>query len=351
MKKLALEIANLTALHEPLGWTSLHVMAQTPNTPSIEPFVEPIQIDQPDIFGRTPLHIAVQAGLLSHVAQLIDYGANINAIDRSGWSALHMAAQANHIHIVQLLIHCNAHLDQQITGGNNRGYTALFLAIAAGHHPVIKLLLQHSADLNNIKDFYGDTLLHLTAKLGDLQTTDLLVHHGIDLDAGAEGWTPLHRAAAAGHYAIVKRLLESGAHPDPAIQPKPWYCHTNPQLNCKQEARGPTPLLLATEEINIHITTLQQQGHHSPLLRQLAQNNHIDIIQLLTETNLSALLKTKRNRVSTLFKTCTPYTAIEKRIIDYMHIINLLMQYNANPHQADSYDMTPVKMGRITMTT
>jgi hypothetical protein len=50
-----------------------------------------------------------------------------------------------------------------------------------------------------------------------LPVTQVLAAAGAELDAwgGPEG-TPLHTAAAAGHVAAVKALLEAGADPDAA---------------------------------------------------------------------------------------------------------------------------------------
>ena len=51
------------------------------------------QVDSPNDYNQTPLHIAIETGEEEITRLLIDKGANINAIDRWGRTPLHIAVK------------------------------------------------------------------------------------------------------------------------------------------------------------------------------------------------------------------------------------------------------------------
>lgn len=64
-------------------------------------------------------------------------------------------------------------------------------------------------------DSGGDSLVHIAAQHGDLNTIKLLVEAGIDIDQkGDMGFTALHYAYDSKHLGVVDFLLARGASPD-----------------------------------------------------------------------------------------------------------------------------------------
>jgi ankyrin repeat protein len=60
----------------------------------------------------------------------------------------------------------------------------------------------------------GDTLLHVIAIWGDVESAKLLLDAGVEIDAvGEDDFTPLHEAIAQEHVEMVKLLLSLGADP------------------------------------------------------------------------------------------------------------------------------------------
>ena len=90
----------------------------------------------PEVFFQS-----VESGDYAEVKRLIEKGADVNAQDNEGATALMLASYNGHTEVVKLLIDkgvdVNAHA--------NTGHTALMLASAEGHKEIVKLLLNAGA--------------------------------------------------------------------------------------------------------------------------------------------------------------------------------------------------------------
>ena len=72
--------------------------------------------------------------------------------------------------------------------------------------------IRAGADLN-ARDMWGETPLHYAAMNGYVDSINVLLEAGADVDAreGFIGNTPLHNAASCGHEEICKTLIRAGA--------------------------------------------------------------------------------------------------------------------------------------------
>ena len=95
-----------------------------------------------DLLRLTPLHVASSVGDVNVVNLLIEYKANLNAIDSSGETSLHKAASRGQAAVCQVLVGALLEGGEQscILDGNKQ--SAFFRAAHKGHMPVVELFLK-----------------------------------------------------------------------------------------------------------------------------------------------------------------------------------------------------------------
>ncbi len=104
-------------------------------------------INAQDGLGQTALHWAADQGDLSTAKMLIKKRANIKTKDIWGWTALHWAAFMGHTDIVKILIKTKADIYAKDEDGN----TALQLA-QQNHHQEIVNILHHEEEADSIHE-------------------------------------------------------------------------------------------------------------------------------------------------------------------------------------------------------
>lgn len=175
---------------------------------------------------------AAEAGQRDAVRALLQQGADPNAGQADGMTALHWAAHDNDIAMAKLLLEAGAR-----AGMSNRyGITPLFLACQNGNVAIATLLLESGAD-PNVTLRGGETVLMTAARTGDVDTVKALLAHGAEVGTREEinGQSALMWAAAEGHAEVVQALLDKGSDIDLRL------------------ASGFTPLLFAAREGHIEV--------------------------------------------------------------------------------------------------
>ncbi|EFA06237.1 hypothetical protein TcasGA2_TC009087 [Tribolium castaneum] len=164
-----------------------------------------IVVSVEDDDGRQPLLWAASAGSAKAVLALVRAGANVEAPDKDGLTALHCAASRGHTDCIDsLLTLCGATPDVI----DSNGCTALHYAVTLGHADATALLLAHGADPNR-QDRKGRTPAHCGCAKGQFETVKMIGAHGANLWLrNARGDLPLHEAAASGRRDLVRWLLD-----------------------------------------------------------------------------------------------------------------------------------------------
>ena len=158
---------------------------------------------------------AAKRGDVAAVRSLLKQGADPNAAQGDGLTALHMAAQEGNLDLAKVLIGAKANVDAKTRLG---AYTPLHLASEGAHTDVVLALLKAGANVDAVTTTSGVTPLHPAAKALNGEATVLaLLEHGAQANPreSQAGQTPVMFAASAGRAAAVKVLLSHGA--DPAI--------------------------------------------------------------------------------------------------------------------------------------
>ena len=156
----------------------------------------------------TPLISAATSGNPSTILTLLHHGAEMDAVQRSGRTAVLAAAYFGDLDATRTLINEGASLDIM----DSDGYTALRCAIQWGHPEVALALLQTRIRVNTSYTAHGDTALHMAVSRGYLEVAEQLMHQGADLHAcDIDGDPPLQWAVEKGNEKMVKSLLRHGA--------------------------------------------------------------------------------------------------------------------------------------------
>jgi ankyrin repeat protein len=156
---------------------------------------------------------AAMTGDREAVRLLLKQGADVNAVQGDGVTALHWAATLGDAEMTAMLLTAGANHRAATRFG---GYQPIHVAAERGHAPVVRALAAAGADAN-ATTIRGTTPLMLAAAAGDPATLTALIEARAELDATEteRGHTALMFAAAANRLAAVKLLVARGA--DPAI--------------------------------------------------------------------------------------------------------------------------------------
>jgi ankyrin repeat protein len=156
--------------------------------------------------GITPLMYAATVGSADAMKLLIAKGADVNAKNAFGSTALMWSV--TDLQKVRLLSDRGA----DVNAASKAGRTALLVAAMSDHSSdIVRLLIDKKADVKAI-DAGKFTTLNAATLGNDTATIRLLIDAGVDVNApGGPGLTPLMNAAGNGNLEAVKMLLAKGA--------------------------------------------------------------------------------------------------------------------------------------------
>ncbi len=161
--------------------------------------------------AESPVADAAQQGDTEQVRSLLRQGADVNAAQSDGMSALHWASVKDVPEMIGVLAYAGANLEATTRLG---GYTALHLAAREGNTDALAALVEAGADPHAVTTT-GVTALHFAAASGRTRALQVLIEGGATVDVGttADDQTPLMWAAAANRLEAVTTLLDAGADP------------------------------------------------------------------------------------------------------------------------------------------
>ncbi|MCL1861919.1 MAG: ankyrin repeat domain-containing protein [Proteobacteria bacterium] len=150
---------------------------------------------------------AAQRGNADALSKFLKSGAvSPNAEDKDGNSLLILAARDGHVEAVEAVLRFRPKVDYR----NRTGDSALMLAASQGDMKLLDLLLANGAKTNPPGDKNAWTALHYAALEGKLPIVERLLAVGADINALTPNLSnALMLAARNGHIDIVRRLLQT----------------------------------------------------------------------------------------------------------------------------------------------
>jgi ankyrin repeat protein len=164
------------------------------------------------LLAAAPVADVAKRGDRESLATLLREGADVNASQGDGMTALHWAAVKGDAEMASMLIEAGANVKAVTRVGL---YTPLHVASQNGNAAVVEVLLAAGSDVNARTLPGGTTPLHLAAASGDAESVRALLSRGAEVNAREAEWgqTPLIFAAAQNRAAAIAVLLENDADP------------------------------------------------------------------------------------------------------------------------------------------
>ena len=159
------------------------------------------------------LIVAARRGDAAEVSRLLAAGADIEATDWAGWTALAWAALGRRDAVLRRLVAAGAEIDGIARSGRNSGTPLMLAARRANAETTLRLLLEAGADVDG-RDQYGRTALMMAAREGLIDNIRVLLKAGARVDLRSwldDRTTALAMARKAGHGTVAAILIAAGA--------------------------------------------------------------------------------------------------------------------------------------------
>ncbi|KAL6342600.1 hypothetical protein AAG906_012459 [Vitis piasezkii] len=221
--------AHLPLQQTPKRNTGLHIAAQFGQLACVEWILHfhscsPL-LQQPNLKGDTPLHLAARESHGAVVKALLDATKALHQEIESGVgtdkamlrmtnkekdTALHEAVRYHHSEIVVSLIEEDPEF---ICDANITGYTPLYMAAERGYGDLVCIIIDKTRASPSHSGIMGRTALHAAVIREDQDMIAKLLEWKPDLtkEVDENGWSPLHCAAYLGYTKIAEQLLDKSS--------------------------------------------------------------------------------------------------------------------------------------------
>jgi ankyrin repeat protein len=213
----ALLLVSVSSLAAPNGSVSVIQAVKDSNTAAVRSLLKNgANANAKEADGTTALHWAADRDDLAIADLLIKAGADVKAVNRYGMNPLLVACNNGSAALVERLLKAGADPNSALPEGE----TALMTAARAGKAEVIRALYRAGADVNAKESWHHQTALMWAAGNNNPAAIEMLKEVGADLNGRSEGgFTALLFAARDGRLEAAKMLLKLGANVNDTIQP------------------------------------------------------------------------------------------------------------------------------------
>ncbi len=165
-------------------------------------------VNQTNVNGDTPLHIASEYGYPDVAEMLISYGADINAKNNNNETPLYLACKYGYYDVVEYLVNQGADINIKTTNND----TPLNAAVQVDGEDIVDLFIDKNIDVNQTGE-NGNAALHTASESNNLNIVRTLLENGAEVDSvNNEGKTPLHLSSANDYAFVTITLIQNGAN-------------------------------------------------------------------------------------------------------------------------------------------
>src|SRR5262245_40674165 len=308
-------------------------------------------VNAPQGDGVTALHWAARRGDAELVKALVAAGANARATTQFGsYSPLHLAAERGSAAIVKALVDAGAPVDAQ----TNTGATPLMFAAASGDVPTITTLVDKGAAVNAQESDRLQTPLIFAAATGRVDAVKLLIARGADKNAATK-LTDLNALSRNGENPDGRNLAQTPDKRKRPTPPRPLVPGVDRQHLVNEQVAwqgGMTPLLYAVREgpaavaaalLDAGVDVNQRKGgDQASALLVATVNGQFDLAAMLLERGANPNLMAE-NGAAPLYATINltwapragypqPRAQMNQKI-GYLELMKRLLDAGADPNQ------------------
>ena len=272
--------------------------------------------------GNTPLHYAAEWNLKEALSSLIQKGANVNAVNSNGESALFSAVKADSPEIIQLLVENGIITDTRSNlTRDHLGNTPLHYAVKWNSLNAAQSIISLGFDVNS-QNLSGKTALSDSARSGKIEMTQLLIQFGANVNsADISGKTALIDSIQSGNEEMISLLLQNGA---------------NPQI---QEMNGRNAYHEAALTANTKVIELIRNAGGNPLSRDSFGDSPFSLVLKFDESVIKAVLGSNIYIVDSDGNTPV-HIAVEKNVTPAT--LTMLIDMGFPVSQRNGKGMTPL---------
>jgi ankyrin repeat protein len=283
---------------------------------------EGADVNAKDFLGRTALMFAAKEGNKEIYELLIAKSADVNAKDHKGKTAQMLADQWDQDELNRKCINAAKIGDKQqvkqfiedgadVNAKNEDRDTALMKAAQYGHQEVCELLIANNADIKTKDSIFDYTALKYAAQYGHKKVCELLIANNADINAKSKNCygTALHSAASEGHIEVCKLLIANGVDVHAATRNG-----TTALINAARDGRKKVCELLIANGADVNA---KLSFGWTPLINA-ARRGHKEVCELLIANHADIYLEDNKRQTALMLAAESGKKEICELLIDVM---------------------------------
>ncbi|MDR2542542.1 MAG: ankyrin repeat domain-containing protein [Treponema sp.] len=327
-------------------------MAVRANDDTFNLLIVPETVNQRDSAGNTMLHAAVRNRANPiQIARIIDTRSLVDARNRDGDTALHIAVRMNQRESAEFLISRGSN----IFSNNSSGESPLFLALAM---PAVREWIINPTTIL-ARDGLGNNMLHYAAEWQLNNVIPVIIRNGLSVEeANATGETPIFMAVKTNSPSTITVLVDNNANLNARDAQGNSVLHTAVRWNSRSSAEF---LISQRMDINAHSLNGNTPLHDSILFRTteieelLIRNNanlevrNIDgntpFMEAVRTGHLSSAERLSRNGADNSTRNSTGDTPLHIAVsTENTDMVNALLRMGASIHARNTMNRTPFQI-------